>query len=79
MKTPRELVDLRAGQVASSLISEGYMLRTRYNFGAMPRVWFKMVHATNGNIITADITPMETRLWKNQKLIKSEPTAMRGV
>lgn len=79
MRTPRELVDLRAGQVASSLISEGYMLRTRYNYGAMPRVWFKMVHASNGNIITADITPQLTRLWKNQKLIKSEPTAMRGV
>lgn len=55
------------------------MLRTRYNYGAMPRVWFKMVHASNGNTITADITPQMTRLWKNQKLIKSEPTTTHAV
>lgn len=79
MKTPFDIVNVRAGQEASSLISEGYVLRTCCYYNGMPRVWFKMVHRSNGNTISALITPERTLLWKNRKLIKNEPTDMRGV
>lgn len=74
-----EYVERRAGEVACSLISEGYLFRSRHIYGSQPRIWFKMVHRFNGNVIEADVTPQSLQLWKNQKLIKSEPAAIRDV
>lgn len=75
----RENVLKRAGDLAGSLLSEGYFLRWRYNHGLDCRVQFAMKHQTNGNLIEADITPTLTKIWKNHKLIKSESHVIRDV
>lgn len=74
MKHRTNYVDKRAGEIACSLISEGYLLRWRYACGKHPRVVFVMRHARNENEIKVDVDEQLTRIWKNQKLVKSEPT-----
>lgn len=68
-------VDKRAGEIACSLISEGYRLLWRYSYGICPRVSFGMHHAQNGNTIRVEVDECRVAIWKNSKLIKTEPLA----
>lgn len=72
MKT-RDYVLRRAGDVARSLISEGYLLVSKYTYGSRPEVHFTMRHKSNGNVIHVEVSATYVKLWKNQRLIKSEP------
>ena len=71
-------VEKRAGDIACSLIAEGYFMQWKYKFSTEPRIVFRMRHRKNGNLIEADVKANITQLWKNGKIIKSEPYPAPG-
>ena len=73
------VVQKRAGSVARSLISEGYMLLWRTEYEPEQFVRFKMRHKSNGNFVLVVVTPHRLQIWTNQKLVKNESYPVRDV
>lgn len=70
----RCLIDFmrRAGDIACSLISEGYIVRVRHFDQHNHELFVALVHTRNGNTIRLYADPFELRMFKNDKLIKTE-------
>lgn len=62
----------RAGDIACSLISEGYIVRVRYFDEREHELFVALVHTRNRNTIRLYADPFELRMYKNDKLIKNE-------